>query len=116
MVQPRSVQIVGHHQIEELTALASAVRRKRAHLLLHRGPADPVQRLMIALQPNSYVRPHRHSRQWEMLILQQGRGALLIFDDNARLVDRIELSPTSSVVQIPPSACGMVSSCWNGIL
>jgi cupin fold WbuC family metalloprotein len=56
---------------------------------------------MIALQPNSYVRPHRHSRQWEMLILQQGRGALLIFDDNARLVDRIELSPTSSVVQIP---------------
>jgi cupin fold WbuC family metalloprotein len=36
-----------------------------------------------------------------MLILQQGRGVLLIFDHNARLVDRIELSPTISVVQIP---------------
>jgi cupin fold WbuC family metalloprotein len=36
-----------------------------------------------------------------MLILQQGRGVLLIFDHKARLVDRIELSPTISVVQIP---------------
>jgi cupin fold WbuC family metalloprotein len=85
------------------------VPRKRAHLLLHDGPADPVQRLMIALQPNSYVRPHHHSRQWEMLILQQGRGVLLIFADNARLVDRIELSRTASVVQIP---IGM----WHGFV
>jgi hypothetical protein len=28
-------------------------------------------------------------------------GALLIFDGEARLVDRIQLSPTASVVQIP---------------
>jgi cupin fold WbuC family metalloprotein len=36
-----------------------------------------------------------------MLVLQQGRGNLLIFDGDARLMDRIELSPRSSVVQIP---------------
>jgi cupin fold WbuC family metalloprotein len=85
----------------ELAAQATAGPRKRAHLLLHDGPADPVQRLMIVLQPNSYVRPHYHSRQWEMLVLQQGRGSLLIFDSSARLADRIELSPTAPVVQIP---------------
>jgi hypothetical protein len=70
-------------------------------LLLHEGPADPVQRLEIVLQPHTYVRPHHHSRQWEMLVLQQGRGNLLIFDGDARLMDRIELSPSSSMVQIP---------------
>jgi cupin fold WbuC family metalloprotein len=101
MLGPRSIQVIDRHQIEELATQATAVPRKRAHLLLHDGPTDPVQRLLIALQPNSYVRPHHHSRQWEMLILQQGRGVLLIFDHNARLVDRIELSPTVSVVQIP---------------
>jgi hypothetical protein len=36
-----------------------------------------------------------------MLVLQQGRGNLLIFDGDACLMDRIELSPRSSVVQIP---------------
>jgi cupin fold WbuC family metalloprotein len=101
MIEPRSIQVIDQRQIEELAMQAMAVRRRRAHLLLHDGPADPVQRLMIVLQPDSYVRPHRHSRQWEMLVLQQGRGALLIFDGKARLVDRIQLSPTASVVQIP---------------
>jgi cupin fold WbuC family metalloprotein len=101
MSEPRRIQVIDGHRIKELALQAKAVPRKRAHLLLHDGPADLVQRLMIVLQPNSYVRPHRHSRQWEMLVLQQGRGALLIFDGEARLVDRIQLSPTASVVQIP---------------
>src|SRR2546430_1953523 len=95
------VRVVDHDQIAELAAQATAEPRKRAHLLLHDGPADPVQRLMIVLQSNSYVRPHHHSRQWEMLVLQQGRGSLLIFDSSARLADLIELSPTAPVVQIP---------------
>jgi cupin fold WbuC family metalloprotein len=101
MSEARNVQIVDHRQIAELATRARAVPRKRTHLLLHEGLADPVQRLIIVLQPTTYVRPHHHSRQWEMLVLQQGRGNLLIFDDNARLMDRIELSPRSSVVQIP---------------
>jgi cupin fold WbuC family metalloprotein len=101
MSEPRRIQVIDRSQIEELAIQATAVPRKRAHLLLHDGPTDQVQRLLIALQPNSYVRPHRHSRQWELLILQQGRGALLIFDDPVRLVDRMELSSTASVIQIP---------------
>src|SRR6266498_4906152 len=101
MSKVRHVRVVDHDQIAELAAQATAEPRKRAHLLLHDGPADPVQRLIIVLQPNTYVRPHHHSRQWEMLVLQQGRGNLLIFDGDARLMDRIELSPSSSVAQIP---------------
>jgi cupin fold WbuC family metalloprotein len=101
MLDAHHVQIVDQHQIAELAMRAGAAPRKRTHLLLHDGPADPVQRLIIVLQPNTYVRPHHHSRQWEMLVLQQGRGNLLIFDGDARLMDRIELSPSSPVVQIP---------------
>jgi cupin fold WbuC family metalloprotein len=109
MLESHNVQIVDHRQIAELATRARAVPRKRTHLLLHEGPADPVQRLIIVLQPNTYVRPHHHSRQWEMLVLQQGRGNLLIFDGGARLTDRIELSPRSFVVQIPTGV-------WHGFL
>jgi len=101
MLEAHNVQIVDHRQIAELATRARAVPRKRTHLLLHEGPTDPVQGPIIMIQPNTYVRPHHHSRQWEMLVLQQGRGNLLIFDGDARLMDRIELSPRSSVVQIP---------------
>ena len=101
MSETHNVQVVDHHQIAQLATRARSVPRKRAHLLLHEGPTDPVQRLIILAQPNTYVRPHHHSRQWEMLVLQQGRGNLLVFDGDARLMDRIELNPRSSVVQIP---------------
>src|SRR5262249_34805633 len=101
MLKAHNIEIVDHRQNAELTTRTRTVPRKRAHLLLHEGPADPVQRLIIVLQPTTYVRPHHHSRQWEMLVLQQGRGNLLIFDGDGRLMDRIELSPRSSVVQIP---------------
>ena len=62
--------------------------RRRAHLLLHEGPQDQVQRLMIMLQPGSYVRPHHHSQQWEMLVLQQGCGDVLMFDEVGILLDQ----------------------------
>jgi cupin fold WbuC family metalloprotein len=101
LLKAHDVQIVDHRQIADLATRARAAPRKRTHLLLHEGPADLVQRLIIVLQPQTYVRPHHHSRQWEMLVLQQGRGNLLIFDGDARLIDRIELSPRSSMVQIP---------------
>jgi cupin fold WbuC family metalloprotein len=103
------IQVIGCDQLEELATQATAVPRKRAHLLLHDGPTDPVQRLMIVLQPNSYVRPHHHSQQWELLVLPQGRGDLLIFDDSAHLADRAELSPRAPVVQIPVGV-------WHGFV
>ena len=65
MLEAHNVQIVDHRQIAELATRARAVPRKRTHLLLHEGPTDPVQGPIIMIQPNTYVRPHHHSRQWE---------------------------------------------------
>jgi hypothetical protein len=45
MLKAHNVRIIDHRQIAELATRARAVPRKRAHLLLHEGPADPVQRL-----------------------------------------------------------------------
>jgi cupin fold WbuC family metalloprotein len=70
-------QIIDHLKVAELVRQAEASERKRSHLLLHAGHDDQVQRLLIALQPGTYVRPHHHSEQWEMLILLSGRAHLL---------------------------------------
>src|SRR5438128_1873174 len=101
--QPGGLQLVDAAQFRELTGQAAASPRKRSHLLLHAGPVDSVQRLMISAQPGTYVRPHQHSRQWEMLILQHGRMDILSFDPNGHVQNRITLDRTAPIVQIPPS-------------
>ena len=89
--------------VEMLIEQAAAAPRKRSHLLLHSGPDDQVQRLLIAAQPGTYIRPHRHSEQWEMLVVQRGRVDILMFAQDGEVLSRKILDQASPVVQIPLS-------------
>ena len=80
---------------ELFTALcdqAEDAPRRRAHLLLHASHDDPVQRMLIALQPGTYFRPHRHTTppKWELMMVLKGAVAWLGFDDEGRVTSRTE--------------------------
>ncbi len=109
MADIRDYRFVDEAAIAELVRQAHASPRKRSHLLLHAGHDDQVQRLVIALQPGTYVRPHHHSEQWEMLVVLQGRARLLSFDASGALQASTELSPSSPIAQIPVGA-------WHGFV
>jgi cupin fold WbuC family metalloprotein len=94
--------LIDEGQLSWLAQDAAAGTRRRSHILLHADHQDQVQRLLIGLEPDSYVRPHMHSVQWEMIVLLRGRLDLLIFDDQAQLVQRLALGTASPVAQIPP--------------
>jgi len=87
--------------VEALISRSRSEARKRAHLLLHAGHDDPVQRLLIAAQPGTYVRPHVHSQQWEMLVLQRGALDVLLFDSQGSIARRARLESSSPVIHIP---------------
>jgi len=55
MTRNREPQLVGSEQLARLLETAAASTRKRSHLLLHADHQDPVQRLLIGLEPESYV-------------------------------------------------------------
>jgi cupin fold WbuC family metalloprotein len=95
------VQPVTQAQIATLLRDAEASPRRRAHLLLHEGHLDQVQRLLIALWPKTYVRPHQHSEQWEMLSLHRGSADVLAFAPDGTLTARHRLAPSAPVIQIP---------------
>jgi cupin fold WbuC family metalloprotein len=80
--------------LDSLTAKAKESPRKRAHFNLHPELNDPVQRLCIAMEPEAYVRPHRHSdpESWEVLMILRGSLALLIFDDQGKVRERTVLA------------------------
>jgi cupin fold WbuC family metalloprotein len=107
-VQLPAIQAVGAEDIADLSGKAEAAERKRAHLLLHGGHHDQVQRLAIMLAHGTYVRPHHHSEQWEMLALLRGRCDVLQFSPQGKLVHRIEMSAACPIVQIPIGT-------WHGL-
>jgi hypothetical protein len=76
MTRTLEPQLVGNDELVRLLDTAAASTRKRAHLLLHADHQDQVQRLLIGLEPATYVRPHVHSEQWEMIVLLRGCSLL----------------------------------------
>jgi cupin fold WbuC family metalloprotein len=96
-----NIQAVGDNDLADLLGKAAAGERKRSHLLLHDGHDDQVQRLAIVLERGTYVRPHQHSEQWEMLALLRGRCDVLQFDPQGQLIGRVEMSAACPIVQIP---------------
>jgi cupin fold WbuC family metalloprotein len=92
-------------RLDDLCEAARNSERGRAHLLLHSGHQDQVQRLVIAVEPGTYVRAHKHSEQWEMLVLLRGRLDVLLLSDGAELQQRATLDAASPVIQIPMGQC-----------
>jgi cupin fold WbuC family metalloprotein len=101
-----------------LSSQAAASPRKRVHHNLHPRLDDNVQRLCIAMEPGTYVRPHRHMepKTWEILLVLRGAVALLVFDDSGRVLERIELATGGKVsaVEIPADTWHAVASMETG--
>jgi cupin fold WbuC family metalloprotein len=101
MTQGERPQRIDRRQLEDMLEKAAASTRRRSHILLHADHQDQVQRLLIGLEPDSYVRPHVHSEQWEMLVLLRGRLDVLIFTTEGALAQRLPMNAAAPVVQIP---------------
>lgn len=93
----------------QLAAQAQASPRRRANHNLHEQLADPIQRLAIAMEPDTYVRPHRHPHTWELLYPLRGRFVVLHFDEGGTVVARTVLGAESAVVE---NAAGV----WHAVL
>jgi cupin fold WbuC family metalloprotein len=73
---------------------ALAAPRLRMNLNLHQTTDAACQRFFNAMEPASYVRPHRHRGEGkeETLVVVRGRLGVLFFDDTGRVVDKAVLT------------------------
>ena len=95
--------------LDRLVSGAQASPRRRANLNLHTELSDPVQRLAIAMEPDTVVLPHRHQQTWELLLPLRGRFAVLLFDDDGVVTAR-------SVLGSETAALEMVPGQWHAVL
>jgi cupin fold WbuC family metalloprotein len=99
------IKTITADDLHALAAKAAQAPRLRANLNLHESLDAAVQRLFIATEPGTYMRPHRHTEahKWEFFMVVQGRLDLLIFDDAGRVTQRILMAPhTTPAVEIAP--------------
>ena len=66
--------------LDGLVTQARSVPRRRAHHNLHTDLAAPAQRLLVAMEPDSFVRPHLHldPHKAETLVILRGRLGVLL--------------------------------------
>ena len=80
--------------IADLVGRARRSPRGRLNLNLHPRLEDPIQRLLNAGSPGSYIRPHRHRPAvWELVMTLRGHIDALVFDDAGRITNRVPLRP-----------------------
>ena len=78
--------------IADLIKRAQHASRGRINLNLHPRLEDPIQRLLNAGSPGSYIRPHRHRPAiWELVMTLRGHIDALVFDDTGRITRRMPL-------------------------
>jgi cupin fold WbuC family metalloprotein len=89
----------------QLTAEAASHPRQRQHHNLHQIP-EPCHRMVVGLQPGSYIPPHRHlaADKAETLLALQGRFGLLIFNLDGQLQSQrvLQAGGECAGVDLPP--------------
>lgn len=83
-----SVHAILPSDLSALSAAARASPRLRQHRNLHTSYSDPCQRVLNAIEVDSYIQPHRHLRdpKRETLMGVRGQFALVTFDDAGDIV------------------------------
>lgn len=99
------MKIFDEQLLSRLSAEAVLAPRRRKNLNIHPSDDFCCHRLFNAIEPGSYIRPHRHqdTSKDETFVIISGRLGVLMFDDDGTVVESAVLSAHGSVraVDIP---------------
>ena len=85
--------------LDATTAKARQSSRLRMNHNFHATLDDPINRLINAMEPDTYLRPHRHKNpdKNEIFLLLRGKVALFLFDDRGTVTECIILDPDTGI-------------------
>ncbi|MEZ5197154.1 MAG: WbuC family cupin fold metalloprotein [Bacteroidales bacterium] len=87
-----------NNHFNKIVEASTTAPRKRFHHFFNTSPDDLLQSIYIAMQPGTYVRPHKHQSpdKREIFVAFTGRFLILQFDDRGIITDHIILDPTTN--------------------
>ena len=81
--------------LNKVIAKAKISSRHRKNFNFHEENSDPLQRLLNAMEPFSYIQPHKHENpdKREVFLALKGKIAVVEFDEQGMVTDHIILDP-----------------------
>lgn len=105
------MKLITEELLDNVTAQAKENARLRSNYNLHETMDSPVHRMLNALEPGTYLPPHRHSDKEETYLVLRGRLLALFYDEAGNVTEKICLNPLEGRygLEIPPRT-------WHSII
>ncbi len=94
------IQLIDSALLDEVGAEARRAPRGRKNRNFHPRDDYPAHRLLNAMEPGSYIAPHRHldPTKDETMVVVRGTLGLLIFDDAGKVTFRQKVGGSGTAV------------------
>lgn len=81
--------------ISQYSYKAKTSKRRRMNLNFHKEDAATLQRMLNAMEPDTYIQPHKHENpdKVEVFFVLRGKIVLIEFDEQGNIIDHILLDP-----------------------
>lgn len=86
---------IDQNLLDHVTQLAKESPRGRKNYNFHKTYEDTLQRLLNAIEPYSYIQPHKHADpdKREVFTVLQGRLLVVEFDEEGEITDHCIIAP-----------------------
>ncbi|MDR1645065.1 MAG: WbuC family cupin fold metalloprotein [Tannerellaceae bacterium] len=107
------MKIIDEQLLDETTEKAKQSPRLRMNHNFHEHLDEPVHRLINAMEPGTYLRPHRHRNpdRDESFLILRGRVAIFIFNDQGNITEQFILDSRSGVY-----GAEIKAGVWHGLI
>lgn len=94
--------LISQTVLDSVTGEAKQSPRRRKNRNYHRADADPCHRLLNAIEPGSYILPHRHldPNKDEAMIVLRGALGVVYFDEAGQVAGTAVLKPGGEAVGV----------------
>ncbi|HYO49508.1 MAG TPA: WbuC family cupin fold metalloprotein [Chloroflexia bacterium] len=112
---PLSLVPFGEELLDRVTEMAKGSPRKRNIIRFHEH-GEGLQRMLNAIEPESYARPHKHTTKPEAFVVLRGSLLVARFAEDGTPLEGVVLSADGPVrgVEIPPGAWHSIVSLESG--
>lgn len=87
--------------INQLIIEAKKSSKKRSHFPLHKH-SDSVLKLMMAMEPETYIQPNKHSGKdcQELFICFKGKFIVLFFNEDGLITEHVLIGPEEHTLMV----------------
>ena len=85
------IAAIGPEEIELLRKAVRLTSKRRARINAHPGHDDALHEMIVAIEPASYIRPHKHPGKSEAFHIIEGEVDVVVFGDNGAIDEIVSL-------------------------